>query len=1488
MNHKKFIKIGIIFIFIIMIGGIVFTFYQQQRKVKSPYNIDELSEEFMEEYFNNVKKLEKESDKENTLIVTSYKKIKDSYGAKEIIEAPNYQYYLLYESEKEKEEALEKFQKDQRIESVDENILRYVSVDYDSWGIQKMVLDEATATANANNLDEVVVAVLDTGCDVELANRYYPGKIKETYNVLTHSENDMSDEHGHGTHVLGTIAEGTPNNVKIIPIKISADGSMRSTDIVDAINYVNYNHKAVVMNMSFGGTRYTTAEKTAIDAATNNNIISVAAAGNDNSPTKNYPASLDNVISIASVDSSLNKSNFSNWGASITFAAPGSAIKSIMNKNTILATQNGNNSDDDHEIINGTSMATPHAVAAVALLKSYNKDLTVDNVIDLLKRTAIDLGDPGKDNYYGYGFITFANAEFCDGEDCDEFNVFKKTLEDLDIVKIEGIDSNQLVGMNYGNESNILGAEIKLYYSTNGYYTKHLYELDGVEITGYDPTDYSIQEVTVRYQGKETIISIDNRAGATPGYDYEVIDENHIRITEIKYSPSPMTIKTEKVIIPSIWDGYTVSEIGKNNTTMKMSLGIVDQLGLPSTITKINDYAFYHNAALKKIEAPNAGIEIGDYAFCTATNLTTFTGTIKSVGQGAFLDARQIDHLSLSNDIERIEKSAFAAATNLEHINIPDSITYIGEGAFSGTSIESITIPSHVTKIEKETFYNCTNLDSVIFPEGLTEIGKDAFHETNIRDVTIPKTVTNIDPNAFSYVGALQTITVDSNNPVYDSRNNCNAIIETATNTLVQAADRTTIPDDVTKIGESAYRGLHTESGDFYTIPSHITSIGTYAFYDTNYRLKIPRTVSSLGENFMNKSTYVFVYSDSYTKTYVDENGHNYHLLDPSKVTVGLQTKNYVAFESVDIPSIVAQLEYNENPKRTERYFNPEANIEIIYPENRSSFRYGDTYVTASFETDFGEHIEKQINVTVTKATPTYTTPGPLEGDAGQRLADISLPEHFTWMNPAQVLTGSGEQIYKAKFIPDDTNNYEIVENIDIVVNVIFHKTIIEPNITVVDKAYDGTLNIPTNSISISNLASGEYTIIESTLDNANVGTNTASITLRLSDQKFNEYMFAGEVQERSFLVPVTVIPQTVTIPTLKDKTYTYNGEEQTIELNNFDSNKMDIMGNKRTNAGTQNVVINLINNNYKWSNNTTDDIVLEFTIQKQTLTVQDDTKNVVVRFDGNHHTITPVLNNNQLHIKYMNTNNEYTLDSPPTYIDVGVYTIKYKAYIDDNYTEYYGEKTVTIAEALVKVTFYANNGTEENVEQEMEKLVSTKLRKNTFTKENHTFNGWNTEPDGTGNPYEDEAMVSIAHDITLYAQWEEQQNSSYEITEYTVTSNMIDGISPKTSLNDFKNHFILNGYTVEVDLGTKEYIYTGSKTILYKNGVKELEFTNVVRGDVNGNGKIDIIDYIRIMKDIMDTEKLSGAYKLAADVNKNDKIDIIDYIRIMKIIMEE
>ena len=131
-------------------------------------------------------------------------------------------------------------------------------------------------------------------------------------------------------------------------------------------------------------------------------------------------------------------------------------------------------------------------------------------------------------------------------------------------------------------------------------------------------------------------------------------------------------------------------------------------------------------------------------------------------------------------------------------------------------------IPEGVTEIEANTFRGCTSLTSVVIPEGVTEIGRWAFEGcTSLTSIVIPSSVTEISGTTFEGCSSLTSIVVEEGNSVYDSREGCNAIIETATNTLVQGCNSTIIPSSVTEIGENAFEGCSSLTS--VVIPEGVT-----------------------------------------------------------------------------------------------------------------------------------------------------------------------------------------------------------------------------------------------------------------------------------------------------------------------------------------------------------------------------------------------------------------------------------------------------------------------------------------------------------------------------------------------------------------------------------------------------------------------------------------------------------------------------------------
>ena len=265
----------------------------------------------------------------------------------------------------------------------------------------------------------------------------------------------------------------------------------------------------------------------------------------------------------------------------------------------------------------------------------------------------------------------------------------------------------------------------------------------------------------------------------------------------------------------------------------------------------------------------------------------TFSGSsysVTSIGDRAFRFCRSLTSITIPNSVTSIRHYAFEGCSSLTSITLGNSVTDIGNWAFSEcSSLTSITIPNSVTNIKDCAFAGCSSLTSIVvdaentrydsrndcnaiietlsntliagckntlIPNSVTSIGNDAFAGCDgLTSIEIPNSITFIENWAFEGCSSLTFIVVDAKNTTYDSRDNCNAIIETSTNTLIAGCKNTLIPNSVTSIGIGAFSGCLDLTS--ITIPNSVTSIGRYAFNECTglTTATIGNSVTSIGDH---------------------------------------------------------------------------------------------------------------------------------------------------------------------------------------------------------------------------------------------------------------------------------------------------------------------------------------------------------------------------------------------------------------------------------------------------------------------------------------------------------------------------------------------------------------------------------------------------------------------------------------------------------------
>ena len=255
------------------------------------------------------------------------------------------------------------------------------------------------------------------------------------------------------------------------------------------------------------------------------------------------------------------------------------------------------------------------------------------------------------------------------------------------------------------------------------------------------------------------------------------------------------------------------------------------------TVKELGPYAF-NDCKISGVTIPNTVTTIEWYAFMNCPNLegVTIPASVTSIGQdvfnNSFIPFLSVEEGNSVYDSRNNCNAIIETATNKllyggMYTQVPEDVTTIGVSAFCGrTGMQSIGIPNGVTVIESSAFSN-SSLSEITLPDNLQTLGGSVFSGCkHLTHLTIPASVTRIGQSIVSNSG-VKSLVVNSGNEVYDSRDNCNAIIETATNTLVVGCDATTIPSSVKTIGEYAF---YMASFSSIAIPEGVTDIVQRAF----------------------------------------------------------------------------------------------------------------------------------------------------------------------------------------------------------------------------------------------------------------------------------------------------------------------------------------------------------------------------------------------------------------------------------------------------------------------------------------------------------------------------------------------------------------------------------------------------------------------------------------------------------------------------------
>ncbi|MBQ7131918.1 MAG: leucine-rich repeat protein [Oscillospiraceae bacterium] len=598
--------------------------------------------------------------------------------------------------------------------NIDNAAVTYSASDgeYLSWGAEAMAVDgfNSTLTRLGKDEEEIVVAVIDTGVDLDhddLSDRIIDSGANFSLSEVACAEDDQ----GHGTHVAGIICDLTLDNVKILPVKVlDSSGKGYDDGIFTGIMYAIENG-ADVINLSLGGYGHGDIYDDIFEYAESKGVVVCVAAGNDSVDAyRTVPASCEGVITVSALYDEDTFAAYSNFGETIEFAAPGSEVLSTY-------------IDNQYAYLSGTSMACPHAAAAVAMLKSYDSALSTTQIQNILASCAVDLGESGRDELFGFGAICF-----------DGINIFTEKC---------GVCEASVSGGEYDE-----AISVELSCSTEG--AQIYYTLDSSVPTKENGNLYTgAIEISQSCILSAVAVCDGKYDGDVSSFRYIIsnADSANCYTVENGVVVSYNGVLSD-VVVPMEYDGQTITAIGESAFAENED---ITSVALPVTITEIGDYAFKGCTLLESVDAFSVQtIGTGAFEGCEELSLVNVQSAV-NIGDYAFYQCKSLEELECKL-AESLGSYAFSECELLERVNAK-SATVVGKYSFYNCKelYDCRLDYENITDIGAYAFYMCEALENEIICPSLQTLGDHSFSGCkSIECVYLGEGAVDIDSETFS------------------------------------------------------------------------------------------------------------------------------------------------------------------------------------------------------------------------------------------------------------------------------------------------------------------------------------------------------------------------------------------------------------------------------------------------------------------------------------------------------------------------------------------------------------------------------------------------------------------------------------------------------------------------------------------------------------------------------------------------------------------